>query len=85
MKELLFFIGGNILSLLYFTHLYFQLICLQKCRKPLLHAIFFLRFLFLGAALGTICFFFPEMTLYLLAGLLSAKVAILYLVKQKWK
>lgn len=84
MKEFIFFIGGNFLSLAYFAHLYFQLTSLQKNKKPLLYALFFLRFLFLSLALGTLCFFYPEMTLCLLAGLLSAKVGVLYFVKQRW-
>jgi hypothetical protein len=53
-------------------------------RKNLLHALFYLRFFFLSAILGALCFFYPEMTLYLLAELLSAKVSILYGLKQKW-
>ena len=84
MKEILFFIGGNIMALLYFYHLYLQLTTLQKRRKHLLYGMFPLRFLLLSILLGTLCFFYPSMTLYMVAGLLSGRVAVFYLVKRKW-
>ncbi len=84
MKALLFFIGGNIMALLYFYHLYLQLTTLQKSRKHLLLGMFPLRFLLLSTLLGTLCFFYPAMTLYMVAGLLSGRVAVFYLVRRKW-
>ena len=84
MKELLFFIGGNVMALFYFFHLYFQLTTLLRSRKYQLFGIFPLRFLLLSALLGTLSFFYPSMTLYMVAGLLTGRAAVLFPVKRKW-
>lgn len=84
MRELLFFIGGNIIALFYFFHLYLQLTALQRNRKYRFFGIFPLRFLLLSALLGTLSFFYPSMTLYMVAGLLTGRAAVLFPLKRKW-
>jgi cytochrome bd-type quinol oxidase subunit 2 len=83
MNAILFFIGGNVVALLYFSHLYLQLAEFKKKRKRQLYWMFLLRFSLLAAVLGAFFSLYPMMIPYIIAGLLSGRVAAQYLVHRK--
>jgi hypothetical protein len=83
MKALFFFLIGNLAALLYFSHLFFQLSGFRTRLKYPLFWTFPVRFFLLNALLGSFCFFYPPMTLYMVAGVLTGRATALYLGKRK--
>lgn len=83
MKALLLFLGGMGSALLYFSHLYGQLSRLRKGRKALFFWHFPVRFLLLALFLGSLLFLYAPSALYLVAGLLAGRAAVLYFAGRK--
>lgn len=80
MKEILFFIIGNVIAIFYFSHLYFQLANLGKRRKVSFYLTFPLRFSVLSIFLGTLFLMYGSMAVYSIIGIVTGRFVILYLV-----
>ncbi|MDA3947061.1 MAG: hypothetical protein PF439_10325 [Helicobacteraceae bacterium] len=81
MKEILFFILGNIIALLYFSHLYFQLINAFSKRKLSIYLTFPLRFSMLSLALGALFFAYGAIAFYAIMGIMTGRFIMIYLAR----
>lgn len=83
MKEIFFFILGNIIALLYFTHLYFQLLQVTKDFKRSIYLTFALRFFVLSLLLGLLFFIYGRTAVYSIIGIVTGRFIMIYLLKMK--
>lgn len=83
MRELLFFILGNIIALFYFSHLYWQLNNLAIRRKVSFYFTFAIRFSLLSLLLGSLFFFFGAVAVYCTIGIFTGRALTLYWVSRR--
>lgn len=81
MKEILFFILGNFIALLYFSHLCFQLLNSLVRRKSSIYLTFPLRFSALSVLLGLLFFRYGLMAVYSTIGVVTGRFITIYLIK----
>ena len=82
MKEILFFIIGNVIAIFYFSHLYFQLANLGKRRKISFYFTFPLRFSVLSILLGILFLIYGSMAVYSIIGIVTGRFVVLSLVRK---
>ncbi len=80
MRELLFFILGNIIAIIYFSHLYWQLGNLIVKRKIPFYFTFAIRFSLLSLLLGSLFFFYGAVAVYCMIGIFTGRALTLYWV-----
>ncbi len=82
MKELLFFIIGNIIAIFYFSHLFWQLSNLAVKREISFYFTFPIRFSVLSLLLGSLFFFYGAVAAYCMIGIFTGRALTLYLVSK---
>ena len=80
MRELLFFILGNIIAIFYFSHLYWQLGNLIVKREIPFYFTFAIRFSLLSLLLGSLFFFYGAVAVYCMIGIFTGRALTLYWV-----
>jgi len=83
MKEILFFILGIIISILYFMHLFLQLLQIRKKINSPIFLTFPLRFFILSLLLGSLFFIYGPMAVYSVMGIVVGRFILIYLLKAK--
>jgi len=83
MKEILFFILGIVISILYFMHLFLQLLQIRKNLNSPIFLTFPLRFFILNLLLGSLFFIYGPMAVYSVIGIVAGRFILIYLLKAK--
>lgn len=83
MRELLFFILGNIIAIIYFSHLYWQMSNLAVKREISFYFTFAIRFSVLSLLLGSLFFFYGAVAVYCIIGIFTGRALTLYWVSKR--
>lgn len=83
MKEILFFILGIIISILYFIHLFLQLLQIRKKSNGSLFLTFTLRFFILSLLLGSLFFVYGPIAVYSVMGIIVGRFILICLTLKK--
>ena len=83
MKEILFFILGIAISILYFMHLFLQLLQIRKKNNGSIFSAFPLRFFILSLLLGFLFFVYGPIAVYSVMGIITSRFILIYFFKDK--